>query len=1043
MGRWTPLGAKHEGLVWPAVRSADALLATEGSLVGVIIPSTVAETIAKVHTRAETRTGFQRLAVDVYRTLGDASAHGGARTSAHQTGGGADVSPGGWYTMVTRQNSLTIEQADAENITIGDWWVPEAPPQEAAVINSHSGPFGIAKEGEWTVEVKRIQGDMGYAKAYMNRSLSPSDILASNHGVTPGLPYTWGAWAQSAPGAAGAKTGRVGFLWCDAGGVGILQEVGVSVVASQDNMLARAIVQRTAPAGAHFGVPFVEQVFTNSGAADSSQSVFFDGMMRVQGINLPGEFVVPGFDFEVPNSTSLPDALAAGDGVRATGTGFNEVEFPLDISPGTFDGKRIAGLKLVCVARSVGGTGDLVMSLRVNGNLYRGQVLGVGDDQRTTLTHESYWSRNPDTREPWTPDEIEAFAEGGDYTVTLHWEGGNALATVEVTSFVAQIFYVDETRIAFGHSTYLDPLVDVDVAIPLDATFAKGATDTLFLVFRKDVEDQGLVRLYRPDSGAAAMPLGWAGIIPKALSVNGFGDVGIIDGFTAFPDRAVPLVVLERTGGTVSVDSQPYARLTHDPVGTSEQEFTPEEDMPAGAVIAAVRVTQPTLDVPDATVRIRQGHGGLILATATVRARDLDDPVDQFQIAARTFADVTLDAGTQYVIEASSAAPASDFFPHWEFGVLEGGDRTTWDEQGYGGVDNAFTNASTGGRQPSKDAVAWVATKPDAVTLDDIAADTHPSRIGVAWSTTDEADFWYYELQRSDTDAGYTTVARFFERAATSFVDGAGRLGIDCSYRVRVVRTDWAPSDWSNVLTETMPPVMFPACPTNCFYSITAPGIDPDRWVECGDLSNGQRTYTNPDDLTVIDLAGSDAFGRTDSVAFRSPGRVLDRFSITAMVYGGDGPFEVPPDLVGREAFNDLVDLSFADAPYIVVRDSDGNRWYAAIRCNDQLRREPAGIYTVDVNVSELTRAPFPLQLIEGGVLFSDSFAVDVGDGTSLAYTVTHNLGTRDVVVRVYHNDAPYGLAWAVNVGRPTVNTVTVTFPVAPALDAYRVVIFA
>jgi hypothetical protein len=1053
MGRWTPLGPKHEGLVWPALRSADVLLATEGSLVGVILPSTVTEEIAAVHTLASTRTSWLRLAVDVYATLGDATAHGGARSARHQMGGGSDVSPGGWYTMVTRQNDLSFEQADAEAIDIGTWWVAENdPPDVSSVGNSNSGPFGIAKNGVWTVELKRDDGAIGTgrAKAWMNRSLVAADIAsATGHAVTPGLPYTFAAFAQSAPGDPGPKSVRVGISWWNAAGTAFLGEsLGDPVTANQDNMLARPIVQHSAPAGAGRGIPFIEIVFTNP-AADSSQSVFFDGMMRTQAIQLPGDYIDPGIDFEVGNSTGLAQAVTSGVGIRATGTGFNEVEFPIQIDSGTYDGKRIAGLKLTCVARSVGGLGNLWMSLRVNGNLYRGTTLGVGDDQRTRLTHESYWSRNPDTGEPWTVEDIEMFATA-ENTATMHWEGGNELSTIEVESFMAELFYVDETRIATGHSDFLDPGGDpADVQITLDETFIKNDSDAPFIVFRKDAVTQGIVRLHRLDSGMAVMPLGWAGIIPAALSVNGFGDVGIIDRFPTFPNRAVPLVILEQADESVSVDSQPYAVIAHDPVGTSEQEFTPETTMSAGVIVAAVRVTQPTLDVPDLVLMIREGHDGTILAAAVIRADELDDPVDQFQIVARTFVDVTLTAGTQYVIEASSAAPANDFFPHWELAALQGGVEDAWNERGYGGVTDVFTH---GTEQTSKDAVAWVGTKPAAVTLDAIEAASHPSRISVAWSESDEADFWYYELQRSDSVLGYVTVARFFERTASGYVDGAGLLGAECSYRVRVVRTDWAPSEWSDELTATMPPITFPfgagECETRCFYSLSAPGVAADRWVEVGDLSDGKRTYRNPDDLTVVDLAGADTFGRSDSVAFRSPGRVLDRFSIAAMVYGGDGPFQVPAELVGRVAFSDLVDLSFADAPYVVVRDSDGNRWYSAIKCNEQVREEPGGIYTVDVDVAELTRAPFPLQLIEGDefeppVSFSDHYAEDVGDGESTLITVTHNLHTRDVLVRVYSNSAPFARVIVAN-SRPTIDTVVLDFEdEPPGVDAYRVVIFA
>lgn len=59
--------------------------------------------------------------------------------------------------------------------------------------------------------------------------------------------------------------------------------------------------------------------------------------------------------------------------------------------------------------------------------------------------------------------------------------------------------------------------------------------------------------------------------------------------------------------------------------------------------------------------------------------------------------------------------------------------------------------------------------------------------------------------------------------------------------------------------------------------------------------------------------------------------------------------------------------------------------------------------------------------------------------GASTSFTVTHNLGTRDVVVQTY-NAATYDPVSS-TVVRTTINTVTVTFGSAPGADSYRVVI--
>lgn len=69
-------------------------------------------------------------------------------------------------------------------------------------------------------------------------------------------------------------------------------------------------------------------------------------------------------------------------------------------------------------------------------------------------------------------------------------------------------------------------------------------------------------------------------------------------------------------------------------------------------------------------------------------------------------------------------------------------------------------------------------------------------------------------------------------------------------------------------------------------------------------------------------------------------------------------------------------------------------------------------------------------------------FATDIGDGSATQYTVTHNLGTRDVTVGVRRNSGAYDYV-VCDMEAATINTVIVRFAVAPTTNLFRVVVLA
>jgi hypothetical protein len=73
--------------------------------------------------------------------------------------------------------------------------------------------------------------------------------------------------------------------------------------------------------------------------------------------------------------------------------------------------------------------------------------------------------------------------------------------------------------------------------------------------------------------------------------------------------------------------------------------------------------------------------------------------------------------------------------------------------------------------------------------------------------------------------------------------------------------------------------------------------------------------------------------------------------------------------------------------------------------------------------------------------IFGASFAANFGDGTSISYVITHNLGTRDVTVAVYRNSTPWDQVIC-DVAATSTNSVTLSgFTIPPTTNQFRVVV--
>lgn len=122
-----------------------------------------------------------------------------------------------------------------------------------------------------------------------------------------------------------------------------------------------------------------------------------------------------------------------------------------------------------------------------------------------------------------------------------------------------------------------------------------------------------------------------------------------------------------------------------------------------------------------------------------------------------------------------------------------------------------------------------------------------------------------------------------------------------------------------------------------------------------------------------------------------------------------------------------------------------------SVNANSLWLCNPSGTVTVGTTSTPFTQLNGATDLIAGsGVTITGNtiavasstphkYATSVGNGSSTSITVTHSLGTLDVMTQVYTNSG--GAVVECDIANATTNTVTLTFGTAPTSNQYRVVI--
>lgn len=142
------------------------------------------------------------------------------------------------------------------------------------------------------------------------------------------------------------------------------------------------------------------------------------------------------------------------------------------------------------------------------------------------------------------------------------------------------------------------------------------------------------------------------------------------------------------------------------------------------------------------------------------------------------------------------------------------------------------------------------------------------------------------------------------------------------------------------------------------------------------------------------------------------------------------------------------IDVSAASGAVTVSAEdaTDSNKGIASFNSTDftvssgvvSLAKDPTITLTGDVTGSA-TMTNLGNVSIATTVSNNQSFATSIGDGSATSYTVTHNLGTKDVIVQLY--DVSSDNTVFADVVRTSNTVVTISFSSAPSSNDIRVLV--
>jgi hypothetical protein len=318
----------------------------------------------------------------------------------------------------------------------------------------------------------------------------------------------------------------------------------------------------------------------------------------------------------------------------------------------------------------------------------------------------------------------------------------------------------------------------------------------------------------------------------------------------------------------------------------------------------------------------------------------------------------------------------------------------------------------------------------------------------------------------SSANGSSTSVARADHTHGTPVHDNTAHSAINLS-ALAVPTADVSFATYK--LTNLGSPVSAADAATKQYVDDVAQGLNIHAASYAATTANLNATYSNGTSGVGATLtnAGANAAFSVDGVSPSLNARILVKNQTTQAQNGiyvlstvGDG--STPWVLTRATDFDTATEIAGGDFTFVDAGSTLANTGWVNIDEVTTVGTDPvvfqqfsgAGTYTASDGVL-LTGTNFTgVVVASGGLSVGASgfqldttiavrkYAANVGDGTATTYTVSHNLGTKDVIVSVYDNSSPYA-ELICDVQHTSTTAITLLFSVAPTSNQYRVVVHA